>query len=161
MKQSGDLVVGRSGDLKNRQLTAEARRRGEKQLQNLTKETRRHGEKSGYLMTAGTPVIVETANLCHPERARVESCETSASRRPPILHEPGNAVSGSSPHTLEPILRRLKNVWSIIHAVADEIFDGSAYQRFLARTQSSHSAESYRAFMRERESAAAQKPRCC
>lgn len=144
MKQSGDLVIGKTEGL-------------------LTTEAQRHGEISGYLMTAGTPLyrISETANLCHPERARVEFCETSASRRTPVLPASVNTASGSSSQTLEPILRRLKSVWSIIHAVADEIFDGSAYQRFLTRTQSPHSAESYRAFMRERESAAARKPRCC
>ncbi len=48
-----------------------------------------------------------------------------------------------------------------IRAVVCEIFDESAYERFLQRTTASPSVESYRAFMRERESAIARKPRCC
>ena len=42
-----------------------------------------------------------------------------------------------------------------------EIFDESAYDRFLARTQTLRSVESYREFMRERETTAAKRPRCC
>ncbi|HET9285809.1 MAG TPA: CstA-like transporter-associated (seleno)protein [Candidatus Angelobacter sp.] len=56
---------------------------------------------------------------------------------------------------------RLQNGWKILRSILREIFDESAYDRFLQRTKTSHSVESYRAFMRERESAAAQKPRCC
>lgn len=54
-----------------------------------------------------------------------------------------------------------QNAWSIIQAVFREIFDESAYERFLQRTKTPHTAESYRAFLRERESAMARKPRCC
>ena len=47
------------------------------------------------------------------------------------------------------------------NATLREIFDESAYDRFLQRTGTSHCKDSYRAFMRDRESAMAQKPRCC
>lgn len=47
------------------------------------------------------------------------------------------------------------------NATLREIFDESAYDRFLQRTGAIHSTESYRAFMRDRESAMAQMPRCC
>jgi hypothetical protein len=57
--------------------------------------------------------------------------------------------------------RHLKSIWSGIQAVVREIFDESAYERFLQRTKVAHSAESYRAFQREREDTIAQKPRCC
>jgi DNA-binding XRE family transcriptional regulator len=42
-----------------------------------------------------------------------------------------------------------------------EIFDESAYDRFLVRTGSNRSADSYREFSRERELSVARKPRCC
>lgn len=42
-----------------------------------------------------------------------------------------------------------------------EIFDESAYSRFLALTKAERSRESYRAFLRDRESLMARKPRCC
>ena len=54
-----------------------------------------------------------------------------------------------------------KALWSIMCAVLREIFDESAYDRFLAHTRSERSVSSYRAFMRERESTMARKPRCC
>jgi hypothetical protein len=49
----------------------------------------------------------------------------------------------------------------VARAALREIFDESAYDRFLARTHSERSVSSYRAFMREREHAMAYKQRCC
>jgi hypothetical protein len=57
--------------------------------------------------------------------------------------------------------RYLQNAWSILRAAFQEIFDESAYERFLLRTKTLRSQESYRAFMREREAAMVKKPRCC
>jgi len=48
-----------------------------------------------------------------------------------------------------------------IKATLREIFDESAYDRFLLRTQASRSVASYRAFTRERDAAMVKKPRCC
>jgi hypothetical protein len=53
------------------------------------------------------------------------------------------------------------NLFRIIRATLREIFDENAYDRFLARTHRAHSAESYRAFMHEREAGMAKRPRCC
>jgi hypothetical protein len=49
----------------------------------------------------------------------------------------------------------------IFVGVLREIFDESAYDRFLLRTQTVRSVESYRAFLREREVGASRRPRCC
>ena len=46
-------------------------------------------------------------------------------------------------------------------AVVREVFDESAYARFLARHQLSSSREAYAAFWREHEQAKARRPRCC
>lgn len=46
-------------------------------------------------------------------------------------------------------------------ATLREIFDENAYQRFLLRTGSTASVQSYREFQREREVATATRPRCC
>jgi len=54
-----------------------------------------------------------------------------------------------------------KFAWEILTATLCEIFDESAYQRFLERTSSLRSKESYRLFLLERESATLRKPRCC
>jgi hypothetical protein len=42
-----------------------------------------------------------------------------------------------------------------------EIFDENAYARFLMRSGTAPSRESYAAFLREVEVARAQQPRCC
>jgi hypothetical protein len=49
----------------------------------------------------------------------------------------------------------------ILRAVVREIFDESAYDRFLLRTHASRSVASYREFTRERDAALLNKPRCC
>ncbi len=49
----------------------------------------------------------------------------------------------------------------ILRAALREIFDETAYERFLRRTQKASSAEAYGAFRREFEEAKAQRPRCC
>ncbi len=51
--------------------------------------------------------------------------------------------------------------WRVFLAALREIFDESAYDRFLSRTHSARSVASYRAFLREREAGIARKPRCC
>jgi hypothetical protein len=51
--------------------------------------------------------------------------------------------------------------WNLIWAVLREIFEESAYERFLLRAGSVPSRESYCAFMREKEAGIAQKPKCC
>jgi hypothetical protein len=48
-----------------------------------------------------------------------------------------------------------------VFATLREIFDESAYDRFLQRTQAARSVESYSAFLREREAGTLRKPRCC
>jgi hypothetical protein len=42
-----------------------------------------------------------------------------------------------------------------------EIFEESAYARFLAREQVASTPESYAAFLREQELSKARRPRCC
>lgn len=53
------------------------------------------------------------------------------------------------------------SVARIIIATLREIFDEAAYTRFLQRHQISSSPQAYGSFLRERESAVAQRVRCC
>jgi hypothetical protein len=46
-------------------------------------------------------------------------------------------------------------------AALREIFDESAYDRFLLRTSAARSIASYRAFTHERDASMQKKPRCC
>jgi hypothetical protein len=55
----------------------------------------------------------------------------------------------------------LKSFVQTIHATLREIFDESAYNRFLLRTNGTRSVASYRDFTRERDAAMVKKPRCC
>lgn len=55
----------------------------------------------------------------------------------------------------------LRAALALIKAALHEIFDESAYERFLTRTHCERSVSSYRAFMRERDNAMARKQRCC
>ena len=54
-----------------------------------------------------------------------------------------------------------RDAWNILRAVLREVFDESAYERFLQRTRMTRSVKSYRAFQIERELAMASRPRCC
>jgi hypothetical protein len=49
----------------------------------------------------------------------------------------------------------------VLLATLREIFDENAYQRFLLRTSSVPSVESYSKFVHERDAAMAKRPRCC
>jgi len=80
--------------------------------------------------------------------------------------KPDHRAIGSSGH-LESRQLAISNwqlarrVWEILGAALREIFDESAYQRFLERTRSSRSRDSYRKFMQEHEATSPRKPRCC
>lgn len=49
----------------------------------------------------------------------------------------------------------------VLAATLREIFDESAYQRFLDRSQLESSPSAYAIFLRETEQASARRPRCC
>ena len=52
-------------------------------------------------------------------------------------------------------------VLALLSAALREIFDESAYLRFLERHKIASSCAAYAAFLRERELAQARRPRCC
>lgn len=58
-------------------------------------------------------------------------------------------------------MRRLCAVVRIFLAVLREIFDESAYSRFLEQSKMTSSTASYAAFCREREFDHQRRPRCC
>ncbi len=55
----------------------------------------------------------------------------------------------------------MKRFAAIFLAALREIFDESAYLRFLTRHQLASSPAAYAAFLRESELAKARRPRCC
>ena len=58
-------------------------------------------------------------------------------------------------------MKKLLNFARIFLATLREIFDEAPYARFLQRTQTTSSPESYAAFRREHEHRHARRPRCC
>jgi hypothetical protein len=59
------------------------------------------------------------------------------------------------------IWNRITHMLEIARAVLREIFDESAYARFLERQRVASSASAYWDFLRESESVRARRPRCC
>jgi hypothetical protein len=59
------------------------------------------------------------------------------------------------------VIGKTRAFFSTVRGMLREIFDESAYERFLLRTNASRSIASYRAFTRERDAAMRRKPRCC
>jgi hypothetical protein len=56
---------------------------------------------------------------------------------------------------------RIGAPFGTLFAALREIFDESAYTRFLARTQMKSSSAAYAAFWREREASHARRTKCC
>jgi hypothetical protein len=101
---------------------------------NLTAETLRRGEETSEHLT--------TEARRHGERS-------------------GNREIGKSGDRKALALEMMNRVAQTIRATLREIFDESAYDRFLLRTHASRSIASYREFTRERDAAMLKKPRCC
>jgi hypothetical protein len=59
------------------------------------------------------------------------------------------------------VLSAITRGFVLLAATLQEVFDESAYQRFLFRGNLSPSVESYAAFMAEQEKSRARRPRCC
>ena len=76
---------------------------------------------------------------------------------------------GEEPRSGDRVIRRMvsalldsfRRTLGTLRATAREIFDESAYERFLLRNQAIRSVKTYGEFLKERESAIATKPRCC
>jgi len=57
--------------------------------------------------------------------------------------------------------RRAARALTLVHSVLREIFDESAYARFLQRNKLESSREAYAGFIRENEVIRARRTRCC
>jgi hypothetical protein len=56
---------------------------------------------------------------------------------------------------------RIRAFFRTLRAALREIFDESAYARFLSRREMASSAAAYAEFLKETDYARARKPRCC
>jgi hypothetical protein len=127
-----------SGDRGN-ELTLETRRRGEETSKHLATEARRHGEVEGENTRFGPDYVQPTRQASERAFSRAEK---------------DKEIWASAPAVFRRLILTLR-------AVLREIFDESAYDRFLLRTHTSRSVASYRDFTRERDAAILKKPMCC
>jgi hypothetical protein len=58
-------------------------------------------------------------------------------------------------------MKNLRTVFEVVLAALREIFDESAYKRFLVKRDLNASQASYAAFLRDQEGIKARRPRCC
>ena len=58
-------------------------------------------------------------------------------------------------------MKRLGEIGNVLLAMLREIFDESAYRRFLEREQMVSSCKAYAQFVQESELLRARRPRCC
>jgi hypothetical protein len=58
-------------------------------------------------------------------------------------------------------MMQLRKIATTLMATLREIFDESAYSRFLSRNQICSSSRAYAAFLREQEVTKACRPKCC
>jgi len=105
---------------------------------NLTAETRRRGKN---------------------QKPTTETQRHGESRRSSAFSD--HPITCDHPITRSTAPAFFKNISQTIRAALCEIFDESAYDRFLLRTNASRSIASYRDFTRERDVAMLKKPRCC
>jgi len=59
------------------------------------------------------------------------------------------------------VARQFASAMGLLLSTLREIFDESAYSRFLLRRGLNSSLASYKAFLHEQESCKARRPRCC
>lgn len=69
--------------------------------------------------------------------------------RPSSWAKPGSALGA------------IKQTLALLRAILREIFDESAYQRFLSQHHLATSADAYAAFCHDHEHSKARRPRCC
>jgi len=74
------------------------------------------------------------------------------------------AQTGACPELVEGTsgpTRFVVRAWCVVRSVFREIFDESAYARFLARQGMTSSRKAYAAFLEEQQALKARRPRCC
>ena len=79
----------------------------------------------------------------------------------PISRWPDVPITRSARRSFAALRERFQSALQTVRAALREIFDESAYERFLLRTKAERSRASYRRFMQEREAGMCRRPKCC
>jgi hypothetical protein len=83
---------------------------------------------------------------------------TSCGADSPVREVLKSETKNAKPNAIRAATRR---TFTIFAAALREIFEESAYERFLAREQVATSPVAYRDFLRETDDAKARRPKCC
>jgi hypothetical protein len=150
MKRSGDQAGQRSGD----QVTG---RSGDRN-QNPTTETQRHGE-TGTINAFTVEALRRGEGI--ESQPRTELCVPREFRHSSFDLLPRFVDQNEKGRNDQDARGWFRYVMHVFREAMREIFDENAYDRFLQRTHSARSVESYSSFLREREAGIARKPRCC
>jgi len=75
--------------------------------------------------------------------------------------KPSRIHVGFSPRVSSFVVQQTMKVFHVLRSTLREIFDEAAYARFLERSHLVSSDIAYAAFLKERESVYARRPRCC
>jgi len=108
---------------------------------------------------SGDPVIGRSGDRKGEFTAETRSRGEDQTRR--HGERSGDREIGKSGDRKALALETMNRAMQTIRATLREIFDESAYDRFLLRTHALRSVTSYREFTRERDAAILKKPRCC
>src|SRR5579862_418862 len=71
------------------------------------------------------------------------------------------SAKSTSPRFATCFVGQLARVASVVRAMLREIFDESAYDRFLTRNRVQSSPDAYAAFRQENDQSKSRRPRCC
>jgi hypothetical protein len=89
---------------------------------------------------------------CGPEKTKAITMTTITKRKTTTRTTRSMIAQG---------VRAIAGFFEVIAGVLQEVFDESAYRRFLVRCNLASSAASYAAFCAEQEKSRARRPRCC
>lgn len=92
--------------------------------------------------------VTASPTTCHPERSEPRAQRAIRGVEGPLL-------------SYSALRYRIAAVCRIAAAILQEIFDESAYDRFLKRNHLQSSAKAYATFQQENEQSRARRPRCC
>ena len=76
----------------------------------------------------------------------------------PAREKPAARAASVNPRA---ILEAIARAFAVLVEILKEIFDESAYQRFLDRNELQSSSRAYAMFRQENEQAKSRRPRCC
>jgi hypothetical protein len=116
--------------------------------------------KTNFLAPS-TGHVGTAALVCPVERSSTGFGAAADSRGQDALGTAGGTPALRKHEAAAWLTARLKSAWQILARTLREIFDESAYARFLKQRQLTSSRAAYAAFRQENEVAKARRPRCC